>query len=820
MKKAFLLIAFLWLFVGCPEGKGNDIDVAPKLALIGQSEVFFNVGGAYIEYGYVATDVNGNDVTSLVRRDTSSLNMGKEGVYQISYVAVDRKGVKSDPVYRTVNVGNAFGPEIRISGANPLLVGLDSDFTPPSATAIAYDGTDLSDRLRIDADSVDTSLVGTYTVAYEATDNEGVTTTALLSVYVLESNTPRILLTGKGANEENPYLIQKKDDTNTTATEEYLKKKMPFIPAYDLEDGDISYKVTIVNNEQYTKLISALDSGDEEIIELSLTVSDSDKNVPNPLPSFFVKVIADTTPPEITFGVPAKDNKYEFTEWTVWGNDSSAWSKFLIEKIDPMVWDNSWTNNQSPVHFSEIESNESETDFNGFKVIINDNTVTDVMHLNGDRNLIRKKDENGNFVYYDYENPSNETNTKHVTFTAIDKAGNESSVTIGVFLKDTVAPVILEDKDVHIPFGTVANNVPGYALKFKDNSGLEGTCSGLEAADVGNARVAGEYSRRIIARDYTGNSVNYILGDQGKKKLYVDSPVKKYSNGNYFTNGGFDCQSDAVDREKFENLAVGSPNGWTQNFATLINIGVFPQGTGPCSEWKSGFSGGDLDFSTVVRYDRNIYLCAAFTHNSTGKSAFMTRGLYYIGTNTWFKNVQQSIQKTCETPLYQDLTYQLQFDLLVFRNIENNDGQVDGGKRGVTLVKNRGGKFNTSDFLNLEHIISKNSDKIWNVRNNNKKEDDQYLFQYAFGGTVPGGIDTCSDKWSTYSSTFIVKDADIASYDVFYYCLRPGKSDDYGSLVRDIQIIPIEWPAKQSLNGPVGFGTYDIETKTESWRAK
>ena len=122
-KRILLLLVSAVLIIGCGEKvKDKEIDVAPRITLIGPTEVFFNVDDIYVEYGYTATDVDGNDVTSLVRRDTSSLNMGKEGTYQISYVAVDRKGVKSDAVYRTVNVGDAFAPEITISGSNPLLV--------------------------------------------------------------------------------------------------------------------------------------------------------------------------------------------------------------------------------------------------------------------------------------------------------------------------------------------------------------------------------------------------------------------------------------------------------------------------------------------------------------------------------------------------------------------------------------------------------------------------------------------------------------------------------------------------------------------------
>ena len=83
MKKFLFLSLILipFLLVSCPDQNGREIDVAPRIVLIGPSEVFFNVNDTYVEYGYLATDVDGNDVSSLVRRDISSLNMGKEGSY-------------------------------------------------------------------------------------------------------------------------------------------------------------------------------------------------------------------------------------------------------------------------------------------------------------------------------------------------------------------------------------------------------------------------------------------------------------------------------------------------------------------------------------------------------------------------------------------------------------------------------------------------------------------------------------------------------------------------------------------------------------------
>ena len=88
--KKFLFLALIlipFLLVSCPDQNGREIDVAPRIVLIGPSEVFFNVNDTYVEYGYLATDVDGNVQNATVAWRNSSgavttLNSIKEiGVY-------------------------------------------------------------------------------------------------------------------------------------------------------------------------------------------------------------------------------------------------------------------------------------------------------------------------------------------------------------------------------------------------------------------------------------------------------------------------------------------------------------------------------------------------------------------------------------------------------------------------------------------------------------------------------------------------------------------------------------------------------------------
>ena len=266
--------------------------------------------------------------------------MGKEGSYQVSYVAVDRKGVKSDPLFRTVNVGDAFAPQISISGANPLLIPLNSDFSPPSASAFAYDGSDLSDSISIDASSVDTSSVGTYIVSYSVSDSSGVSGSASLFVYVLESSNPRIVLDGPGSSEDNPFSMQVQGSSaSDDDIKAYIESTLPLFQAYDLEDGDISYKVALTT-EAESALVTALKTDSAgSVAAYELTVSDSENNTGTA--QFWILPQTDTEPPVLAIAGKKPVNGMYQIEVDMWNNNSSAWTKLFTE-MQIQVSDNSW----------------------------------------------------------------------------------------------------------------------------------------------------------------------------------------------------------------------------------------------------------------------------------------------------------------------------------------------------------------------------------------------------------------------------------------------------------------------------------------------
>ena len=119
MKKSlFVLVVLVTLLQAC---KKDDEDptpaptptptptmdtIAPVITLLGDNPyIIANIGDAYVEPGYSATDNVDGNVTAWVITDESELNEDSAGDYQIYYTAFDLAGNTSTP-QRTVTVKN------------------------------------------------------------------------------------------------------------------------------------------------------------------------------------------------------------------------------------------------------------------------------------------------------------------------------------------------------------------------------------------------------------------------------------------------------------------------------------------------------------------------------------------------------------------------------------------------------------------------------------------------------------------------------------------------------------------------------------------
>lgn len=79
-------------------------------------------------------------------------------------------------------------PVVSVTGDDPQIIALGDDYTELGATATDEQDGDLSDAIVIDATSVNTDVVGKYTVSYSVVDEAGNTGSAERDVWVMATN--------------------------------------------------------------------------------------------------------------------------------------------------------------------------------------------------------------------------------------------------------------------------------------------------------------------------------------------------------------------------------------------------------------------------------------------------------------------------------------------------------------------------------------------------------------------------------------------------------------------------------------------------------
>ena len=764
MKKLLMILSLSIIVFSCE--KNQDIGL-PVITLIGPLEVFFDVNAAYVEFGYKATDASGRDISDSVICDLSALNMSRSGSYQISYIAVDRLGKKSAAVYRTVHVGIGQSPVITIAGDNPVILALNSEFAPPSATAVSSDGnTDLSESVVVNAEAVDTSVPGTYSVYYTVSDTGGLSTTEILTVYVLESDIPRIVVNGDGTTPENPLIIEQltfdagvSDEEKQSKAAEAFRKSLPTIKAYDLEDGDISYRVSVTENEAYTAVLQAIIGGGSPADPVTMTVSDKDGNMS--AVDLYISVIADITPPVIT--IADEQPVYEI-KIDMWRNQWSEWETDILGKLSVSVSDDGGVTPELFPKEGTSESDSVATD-SGIKCwieypnVINSSTQEPYAKSDLQTTLKHSTGENTNCYYY--KTPTHEINTKTVTLKAKDSAGNSAEKSIKVFLKDITPPEILTKQSV-VAFGSTQ-----YSWEVKDNSGYKTSRSTdipsytHNGTNYGSAGlIEGIFSVSFSDTDYAGNSVSTT----GSLKVNAPSTEDLFSAYGNFAGQDSPGNANEGDAQAF------TPNGWM--LADAIDAPDNEHTHGYKRYWYEGNTAKEIKGVTII--GSSFIICGGIRDKKGTARGYLTCGYRLPVSNVVLGLQSPEVERT----LFQNVEYQVSYKHRDFDPITNANGL--GGDR-YLVVQRRSGNGNFNDNGGTEFRIE------WSASSPNDTS----------GETVIAAL----RDMKTDQQPFIVRNGNITGFSVLYSIKKSGTSywdGDYGAIIGNIQIKAIDWPKLQS----------------------
>ncbi|MBC1372165.1 DUF5011 domain-containing protein [Listeria booriae] len=230
---------------------GADIAVTSNTApVITADDVTVKKGASFDPMtGVTASDTEDGNLTSSISVTANDVDTSVEGTYHVTYSVTDSDGNTTTKTI-TVTVSSNNAPVITASDKT-LKKGASFD---PMAGVTASDTEDgnVTDKVSVTANDVDTSAVGTYHVTYSVTDSDGNTTTKTITVTVTSNDAPVI-----------------------TASDKTLKKGDSFDPmagvsASDTEDGNLTSSVRVTANDVDTSAVGTY--------HVTYSVTDSDGN--------------------------------------------------------------------------------------------------------------------------------------------------------------------------------------------------------------------------------------------------------------------------------------------------------------------------------------------------------------------------------------------------------------------------------------------------------------------------------------------------------------------------------------------------------------
>ena len=200
---------------------------APVITLVGDAQITVEVGSTYTDLGATASDNYDGDITADISV-TNPVDTSVIGSYTVTYNVSDSSGNAASEVTRTVNVTDTTVPVITLVGDTQITVEVGTTYTDLGATASDnYDGDISADIVTVN--NVDTSVIGSYTVTYNVSDDAGNAATEVTrTVNVTDTTAPK-LTTLVGDSQITVEVGSTYTDLGATASDNY--------------DGDISADV-------------------------------------------------------------------------------------------------------------------------------------------------------------------------------------------------------------------------------------------------------------------------------------------------------------------------------------------------------------------------------------------------------------------------------------------------------------------------------------------------------------------------------------------------------------------------------------------------
>lgn len=195
--------------------------------------------------GVTAYDYEDKDITKSVKVESSNVDRFTAGTYKVVYIVTDSKGATArKEITVTVNPKMSALNSIPTITAEDRTITVGDEFNPlEGVTAYDNEDLDLTNKIEVIENNVDTTKLGDYTVTYSVTDSGGAIATKVITVIVKSDITLATSITIANKDDNKVYVDGGKTITASVNKEADLKDI-----DWTISDSSIA-ELRIVRNE-------------------------------------------------------------------------------------------------------------------------------------------------------------------------------------------------------------------------------------------------------------------------------------------------------------------------------------------------------------------------------------------------------------------------------------------------------------------------------------------------------------------------------------------------------------------------------------------
>ena len=236
-----------------------------------------------------AKDAEDGDLTDKIEILKNDVNVDEPGIYDVTYKVTDSKGASY-----TTTIKVTVNPKAAVLNACPVIKATDKTLTvgdtfDPKADVTAQDEEDgdITDKLEVLKNDVDTTKPGKYEVTYKVTDSGGASYVKTIKVTVNPKMEPlnaapiikaedKTLTVGDTCDPKADVTAQDEEDGDITDKIEILKNEVDTTKPGKYE---VTYKVTDSKGASYTKSITVTVNPKMEVLNAIPTIKAEDKTI-------------------------------------------------------------------------------------------------------------------------------------------------------------------------------------------------------------------------------------------------------------------------------------------------------------------------------------------------------------------------------------------------------------------------------------------------------------------------------------------------------------------------------------------------------------